>query len=79
MSILGKAIALAAAAHQDQEDKNGQPYILHPIRVMMKRDSDLEITAAILQDVAEDTNWTFDQLKAEGFSDVIIDLVSIVS
>ncbi|MBB6093198.1 hypothetical protein HNQ60_002076 [Povalibacter uvarum] len=35
MSTLERAIAIAAAAHAGQLDKSGQPYILHPIRVML--------------------------------------------
>ncbi|MGH7453216.1 MAG: GTP pyrophosphokinase, partial [bacterium] len=34
MANLARAIAIAAQAHQTQKDKSGEPYILHPIRVM---------------------------------------------
>ncbi len=33
--MLEKAIILATKAHTGQLDKGGNPYILHPIRVMM--------------------------------------------
>ena len=33
--MLGKAIEIAAKAHTGQVDKGGNPYILHPRRVMM--------------------------------------------
>ena len=36
MATLGKAIAIAAQAHQDQYDKAGAPYILHPLRMMLR-------------------------------------------
>jgi len=79
MSNLGRAIAIAASAHQDQLDKNGIPYILHPIRLMLKMESEEQMIAAILHDVIEDTEWTLDQLHAEGFSKRIIDLVDLLS
>ena len=33
--MLSKAIALAAEAHKGQLDKAGNPYILHPLRIML--------------------------------------------
>ena len=36
MSLLDAAIALACEAHAGQVDKAGQPYILHPLRLMLK-------------------------------------------
>ena len=39
MPTLEDAIALAVEAHRGQRDKAGQTYILHPLRVMMRRDA----------------------------------------
>jgi guanosine-3',5'-bis(diphosphate) 3'-pyrophosphohydrolase len=61
MIYLPEAIALAAKAHENQLDKNYQPYILHPIRVMQGVSHyNCEITSmtAILHDVIEDTSWS---------------------
>ena len=79
MSNLGKAIAIAATAHQDQLYKNDTPCILHPIRMMLEMDSEEQMIATILHDLIEDTDWTLDQLRAEDFSDRIIDLVDLLS
>ena len=65
MTTLGKAIAIAAQAHQDQYDKAGAPYILHPLRMMLRMSSETEMMVAILHDVVEDTNWTPDQLRQQ--------------
>ena len=34
MASIEKALQIAARAHEGQKDKDGQPYILHPLRVM---------------------------------------------
>lgn len=49
-----RAIALACEAHAGQIDKGGKPYILHPLRVMLRlKDEDAQI-AAVLHDTVED-------------------------
>jgi len=75
MSTLDRAIQIAAKAHAGQVDKAGQPYILHPIRVMLSVRSPLERLAAILHDVVEDTDLSFDDLAAEGFPKEVIEAV----
>ena len=75
MSSLENALAIAAAAHAGQIDKAGQPYILHPIRVMLSVENGDERIAAILHDVVEDTPVSFDDLESEGFSAAVVDAV----
>lgn len=75
MATLERAIELAARAHAGQRDKGGQPYILHPLRVMMAVTTDAERIAAVLHDIVEDTSITFDDLVAEGFADDIVDAI----
>ncbi|MEQ9400959.1 MAG: HD domain-containing protein [Longimicrobiales bacterium] len=79
MSNLERAIAIAAEAHSGQKDKAGQPYILHPLRVMLNCRTDSERVVAVLHDVVEDTPWTLDGLRAEGFAEEIIDGVAAVT
>ena len=79
MSTLERAIAIAAEAHAGQIDKGGNPYILHPLRVMLRlEDADARI-AAVLHDVVEDSPWTLEQLRAEGFWPAVIDAVESVT
>lgn len=67
MSTLDRAIEMAAAAHRGQKDRNGEPYILHPLRVMMAlRDAGLSERhqiVGILHDVVEDTPITISQVR----------------
>jgi GTP diphosphokinase / guanosine-3',5'-bis(diphosphate) 3'-diphosphatase len=75
MSTLERAIEIAAHAHAGQLDKAGQPYILHPLRVMFGVQSPAERITAVLHDVVEDTSLTFDDLAGEGFLSDIIEAV----
>lgn len=75
MSTLEIALQLAAKSHAGQVDKAGQPYILHPIRVMLAVQGESARIAALLHDVVEDTAVTFDDLRAAGFSDEVISAV----
>lgn len=55
---LSYAICLAVKAHQRQLDKNGKPFILHPLAVMLNMSTHDERLVAILHDVLEDTKVT---------------------
>ena len=72
MATLEKAIEIAARAHAGQNDKAGKPYILHPLRVMLRVNTSDEQMAAVLHDVVEDTAVTLDDLRSEGFSENVI-------
>jgi (p)ppGpp synthase/HD superfamily hydrolase len=67
MPTLEDAIALAVEAHRGQRDKAGQTYILHPLRVMMRLETEAERMAAILHDVVEDTPYTLERLRELGY------------
>ncbi|OEZ80831.1 bifunctional (p)ppGpp synthase/hydrolase RelA [Janthinobacterium sp. HH106] len=86
---LERAIEIAAATHAGQTDKGGAPYILHPLRVMLRvAPGAQQIVApgaqqivAVLHDVVEDSDGkvTFDDLAREGFSRDVIDGVRAVT
>ncbi len=71
MSTLERAIVIAAEAHAGQKDKGGQTYILHPLRLMLQMRTEDERMAAVLHDVVEDSDWTLEQLRSEGFSEAV--------
>jgi len=74
-----KAIAIAVKAHAGQTDKAGMPYILHPLRVMMKMASVTEMIVAVLHDVVEDSDWTIEQLRAEGFAEDVLQALDLLT
>lgn len=70
---LSLAIQSATAAHMRQVDKSGEPYILHPLRVMLAVPDDIDLQCvAVLHDVVEDSPFTLDDIRRE-FGDVIAD------
>ena len=76
---LERAIEIAQEAHKGVKDKGGHDYIHHPIRVMHAMSNDQEKIVAILHDVVEDSDWTFDRLKEEGFEDSVIQSLRCVT
>jgi len=76
---LERAIEIAVAAHKGAVDKGGQPYILHPLAVLMDLKTDQEKIVGVLHDVVEDTDWTFEALKEEGFSEEVIEALRSVT
>lgn len=77
---LEKAIKIAVEAHTGQVDKGGNPYILHPLRVMLSLNSEDERIVGVLHDVVEDCEgWTWERLKDQGCSDEIIEALKSVS
>lgn len=72
MATLARAIAIAADAHEGQTDKAGAPYVLHPLRLMQRFDDAEARTVAVLHDVVEDTPWTLEALRAEGFDEAVL-------
>ena len=80
MSTLNRAIAIAAEAHAGQVDKAGVPYVLHPLRMMLRMSSIDDRIVAVLHDLCEDCpGWSFDRLRTEGFSDLIIESLDSVT
>ncbi|NCB41039.1 MAG: GTP pyrophosphokinase [Clostridia bacterium] len=70
--MLNKAIEIAVHAHDEQLDKAGEPYILHPLRVMLAQTTELERICAVMHDVVEDSKFTFSDLRNIGFSEETI-------
>ncbi len=79
LELLEKAIGIAVTAHRGQKDRYGAPYILHPLRVMNRLETVAEKTVAVLHDVVEDTDWTFEALAKEGFGEPILSALRCVT
>ena len=76
---LHKAITIACDAHQGQSSINGEPYILHPLRLLIKAKSNEERIIAALHDVIEKSNISLADLKNKGFDQNIISSIDSLS
>lgn len=74
-----KAMRISFEAHKNQTDKNGIPYIFHPVHLAEQMDSEETVCVALLHDVVEDTDITFEELEADGFSKEIIDALKLMT
>jgi (p)ppGpp synthase/HD superfamily hydrolase len=72
--MLDKMLVIATNAHHGQFDKGGNPYILHPLKVMhyLKSDDEELMCMALGHDVIEDTDVTYKDLRDAGISERVI-------
>ena len=73
------AMKICYAAHKNQVDKNGIPYIFHPIHLAEQMTTEDEICTALLHDVAEDSEYTIKDLKAAGFNENILTALRLLT
>ena len=79
MATIEIALQIAAKAHEGQKDKSGLPYILHPLRVMMRVEGEEAQIVAVLHDVIEDTSVSAADLRQAGFSEQVVATVLCVT
>ncbi|MDO4763952.1 MAG: RelA/SpoT family protein [Flavobacteriaceae bacterium] len=80
IAFIRKAFDIALDAHKDQRRKSGEPYIYHPIAVAKIVANELglgatSIACALLHDVIEDSDYTYENLE-EFFGKKVADIVS---
>ena len=73
-----KAMKIAYNAHINQVDKSGVPYIYHPIHLAEQMNIEIECIVALLHDVVEDTDVTFEQLKQD-FPEEVIEALKLLT
>lgn len=74
-----KAMKLCFTAHKEQVDKSGMPYVFHPFHLAEQMKDENTTIVALLHDIVEDTEYTFEDLKAIGFDDEIIDALKLMT
>lgn len=79
--LLSKMLHIATNAHHGQFDKGGNPYILHPLKVMhyLKSEDEELMAIALGHDVIEDTKVTYQDLVAAGITQRIIDGIAALT
>lgn len=74
-----KAIKLMFEKHKDQVDKSGMPYVFHPFHLAEQMDDEETTITALLHDIVEDTDTTFEDLRKLGFSDNVINALKLMT
>lgn len=78
-ALTKKAMKISFNAHKEQVDKNGIPYIYHPIHLAEQMSDENTTCVALLHDVVEDTEITFEDLEKEGFTKEIIEALKLMT
>lgn len=73
------AMNLAYIKHANQLDKAGLPYVFHPLHVAEQMDDEASTVVALLHDVLEDTDTTVNEIRLLGFSNEIIQALSVLT
>jgi len=77
--LLNKAYQIAKKYHETQYRKSGEPFVVHPLEVAkILADIELDqtsIVSALLHDVIEDTEFTFEKVKSE-FGEIIANIIN---
>lgn len=74
-----KALGLCFEAHKEQLDKSGLPYVFHPFHLAEQMQTEETVVVALLHDVMEDTSYTAEDLKSEGFDGEILDALLLLT
>lgn len=74
-----KALKLSFETHKDQVDKTGMPYIFHPFHLAEQMDDEISTVCALLHDVVEDSQITFENLLQMGFPHEVIEVLKLLT
>lgn len=74
-----KALVICFNAHKDQVDKSGMPYVFHPFHLAEQMKDEDTTIVALLHDVVEDTEYDIAHLRKIGFSESILEAISVLT
>lgn len=77
--LMYKSLEIVTRLFNDKTDKGNQPYVIHLLKVYSNVDYYLEKVCALLHDVIEDTDVTYDDLKDVGFNEEVINILNILT
>ena len=73
------ALKLCFEAHKDQIDKSGMPYVFHPFHLAEQMADENTTIVALLHDVIEDTEYTLEDLRKNGFNEDVLSAISLMT
>jgi len=74
-----KALKLCFEAHKNQTDKSGLPYVFHPFHVAEQMTDEKTTIVALLHDVIEDTSYTLQDLRNQGFDEDVLSALELMT
>ena len=74
-----KALKLCFAAHKEQKDKSGLPYVFHPFYLAEQMEDEDSTIVALLHDVAEDTDYSLTDIAGMGFSRTVMEALALLT
>ena len=78
-ALTKRALKLCFDSHKNQVDKTGMPYVFHPFHLAEQMDDEISTVCALLHDVVEDTDMTFEGLLNMGFPQEVIDVLMLLT
>ena len=77
--LTNKAMQIAYRAHHGQTDRSGVPYVFHPFHLAEQMETEETTVAALLHDVAEDTELTLDDLREMGIPEWVLEALALLT
>jgi (p)ppGpp synthase/HD superfamily hydrolase len=78
-ALTKKALKLSFEAPKNQVDKTGLPYVFHPFHLAEQMTDEISTICALLHDVIEDTEYTFEDIHELGFPQKVIDILKLLT
>ena len=78
-ALTKRALRLCFEAHKEQTDKTGMPYVFHPFHVAEQMTDEISAVCALLHDVVEDSDYTFEDLAEMGYPQEVIDVLKLLT
>ena len=77
--LTNKAMQIAYRAHHGQTDRSGVPHVFHPFHLAEQMETEETTVAALLHDVAEDTELTLDDLREMGIPEWVLEALALLT
>lgn len=78
-ALTKKAMQICFAAHKEQVDKSGSPYVFHPFHLAEQMTEEDAVCVALLHDVVEDSSYTLANLEAMGFPKAVLEGIALMT
>lgn len=78
-ATIDDALQLVSTHFRGVTDEDGEPYIMHCLRVMLGVTDPLAQQVGAMHDLIEDTDVTLDDLRQQGFAEAVVEAVGLLT